>query len=73
MFSIIITIGRPSNIALLKLDKSQVIANYFLILDNISSLIILILSIIIIYQAIHKLNIVFDFSYLFLMLIAKLV
>ena len=65
--------GKLPNTAILEFDKSQALANYFPILDKISSLTILISSIIIMYKTIHKLDIGFDFPYLFLTLIAKLV
>lgn len=65
--------GRPSNTAMLEFDKPQALMNCFLILDNISNLIIPILFTIIIYQSIYKLDIIFDFLYLFLTFIATFV
>ena len=64
--------GKPPNTAILEFDKLRALANCFPILDNISSLTI-ISSTIIIYQAVHNLNIIFDFLCLFLTPIARLV
>ncbi len=58
---------------MLEFEKPRALANCFPIFDNTSSLTILILSTIIIHQAVHKLDIVFDFPCLFLTPIARLV
>lgn len=54
------------NIVVLEFDKLQALANYFPILDIISSLTILILFKIIINLVVHKLDIRFNFPFLFL-------
>lgn len=60
----IIPINRTLNTAVVLLKSLQVLANYFAIFNNISSVIIFISSTIIIYYAIQKVDKVFDFAYL---------
>ncbi len=58
---------------MLEFKRLQVLTNCFLMLNNTYSLTIFILLTIIIYRFVHKLDIVFDFPYLFLTFIARLV